>query len=155
MTAMKAHQDTLTAHAIRVRGLVQGVGFRPTVWRIAQDCGLVGAVLNDGDGVLIRAKGTPGQFTTFLQRLQAEAPPLSRIDEITTTPLNDETSFGAGFQIVESQGGLIRTGIVPDAATCPTCLNEILDRENRRHRYAFTNCTHCGPRLSIIRSIPL
>ncbi len=139
--------------SIRVRGLVQGVGFRPTVWRLAQRFGLSGEVLNDGEGVLIRAWGPAAALAEFELALSAEAPPLSRIDAIECTPL--ATAFdGAGFRIVESQRGAVRTGIAADAATCPACLADIRDPANRRYRYPFTNCTNCGPRLSIVRAIP-
>ncbi len=138
---------------VRVRGLVQGVGFRPTVWRIARDCGLSGEVLNDGDGVLIRALGPAGALKGFLDRLPREAPPLSRIDSVEVTALADGGD-AQGFAIVESAGGAVHTGVVPDAATCPACLAEVTDPADRRHRYPFANCTHCGPRLSIVRAIP-
>ena len=139
--------------SIRVRGLVQGVGFRPTVWRLAQRFGLSGEVLNDGEGVLIHAWGPAAALVEFELSLSAEAPPLARIDSIECTPLT--ASFdGAGFRIVESQRGAVRTGIAADAATCPACLADIRDPANRRYRYPFTNCTHCGPRLSIVRAVP-
>lgn len=135
---------------IRVRGLVQGVGFRPFVWHLAQQAGLVGEVLNDGGGVLIRLQaGAEG----LMAALRENPPPLARIDALElrdyTGPLPE-----SGFHIIASAGGAARTGITPDAATCPECLAEVMDPENRRHRYAFTNCTHCGPRLSITRAIP-
>ncbi len=138
--------------AIRVRGLVQGVGFRPAVWQLARGCGLTGDVLNDGEGVLIRVFGRSEVIREFLERLPREAPPLARIDTIEQSPLNGPPP--PGFSIVDSENSAVTTGIVPDAATCPDCLAEVLDAADRRHRYAFTNCTHCGPRLSIIRALP-
>lgn len=141
------------AVAVRVRGLVQGVGFRPSVWRLARACALGGEVRNDGDGVLIRAWGPADSLRGFLERLPREAPPLSRIDSIEVSPLAEAPASG-DFVIVESAGGAVRTGVVPDAATCPACLAEVLDPADRRHRYPFANCTHCGPRLSIVRAIP-
>jgi len=143
------------AHGIslRVRGLVQGVGFRPTVWRLANRLGIMGEVLNDGEGVLIHAWGPASALHEFELALSAEAPPLARVDSVECTPLQARFE-GAGFQIVQSQRGTVRTGIVADAATCPACLADIRDRSNRRYRYPFTNCTHCGPRLSIVRAIP-
>ncbi len=133
-----------------MRGLVQGVGFRPFVWHLAQQAGLVGEVLNDGGGVLIRLQsGGEG----LMAALRENPPPLARIDALElrsyTGPLPED-----GFHITASAGGAARTGITPDAATCPDCLAEVLEPENRRHRYAFTNCTNCGPRLSITRAIP-
>lgn len=151
-------QDTAAGEMIRVRGLVQGVGFRPAVWRLARECGLSGEVRNDAEGVLIRIWGDSGARQHFLHRLRTEAPPLARIDAVDSVPLHDEPP-PTGFRIVASEGGAVHTGIVADAATCPDCLAEVLDRAadrpgDRRHGYAFTNCTHCGPRLSIVRRIP-
>lgn len=139
--------------AIRVRGLVQGVGFRPTVWRLARDCGVSGDVRNDAEGVLIRAFGDESACASFRRRLSEEAPPLARIDALETAPLVAD-AMPAGFAIAESAGGDIRTGVVADAASCAACLDDIRDPANRRYRYAFTNCTHCGPRLSIVNAIP-
>ncbi|MFZ1109601.1 MAG: carbamoyltransferase HypF [Rhodomicrobium sp.] len=137
---------------IRVRGLVQGVGFRPTVWRIATRLGLSGEVMNDGEGVLIRAFGAPAALAGLERALVGEAPPLARIDAIETAPIGGEAP--ADFRIAASRAGDVRTGVVPDAATCPDCLADIRDPQNRRFRYPFTNCTHCGPRLSILRRVP-
>ncbi|MCG6857635.1 MAG: carbamoyltransferase HypF [Salaquimonas sp.] len=138
---------------VRVQGLVQGVGFRPHVWRIAQEEGLAGQVINDGAGVAVEAWGSKAALRRFVERIETEAPPLARIDAIT----RDELTVAApdkGFVIAQSEEGDISTGVVPDAATCPACLGDIADPANRRFGYAFTNCTHCGPRLSIVRSIP-
>ncbi|HCP81188.1 MAG TPA: carbamoyltransferase HypF [Octadecabacter sp.] len=138
---------------IRVRGLVQGVGFRPAVWRIATAKGLAGEVLNDGEGVLIRLGCSPAARDAFLENLKRDAPPLSRIDAIEVAEQTPTPAFG-GFQIIASTSGSVRTGIVPDAATCPDCLADIMDPKNRRFGYPFTNCTNCGPRLSIMCAIP-
>ncbi len=147
----------MPAELIRVRGLVQGVGFRPTVWRLAHDLDLTGDVRNDGEGVLIRiqagADAAPGSLDRFCERLRAECPPLARIDDIERTPLDDRLPTDS-FLILASDATEIHTGIVPDAATCPACAAEIGDPANRRYRYPFTNCTHCGPRLSIVAGIP-
>ncbi len=139
---------------IQINGIVQGVGFRPTVWRLARDCGVVGQVLNNAEGVSIKAWGTRVSLDNFVTRINAEAPPLSRIDRLVRTSLEEQDEPPGDFQIVDSQGGDTRSGVTPDAATCSACLEEILDPSNRRYRYPFTNCTHCGPRLSIIRAIP-
>ena len=147
------HAQRVGGQAIRVRGLVQGVGFRPTVWRLATECGLAGEVWNDAEGVMIRAWGEPDAIERFMRRVEDEAPPLARIDAIEEVPLEDGP-LDATFHIVPSRGGVVQTGVVPDAATCASCLAEILEPRNRRHRYPFTNCTHCGPRLSILREVP-
>jgi len=144
---------TLSGERIRVHGVVQGVGFRPTVWRIAQELGLRGLVRNDGAGVTIDAWAEPAVLTHFSVRLQAEAPPLARIDSIDRSPLSGQVA-PANFQIETSHKSPVQTGIAPDAAVCKACLTETLDSASRRHRYPFTNCTHCGPRFSIIRALP-
>ena len=138
--------------SIRVRGLVQGVGFRPTVWRIAKRLGLTGTVMNDSEGVLIRVFGYPATLVEFEVALPSEVPSLARIDTIETAPLPGRPP--ADFRIVASRSGAVTTSVVPDAATCPACLADIRDPSNRRYRYPFTNCTLCGPRLSILRAIP-
>ncbi len=139
--------------AIRIRGLVQGVGFRPTVWRLARDCGLAGDVWNDAEGVMIRAWGRPADLDRFLWRLEEQPPPLARIDTVEWA-LSGECPIDGGFHIASSRAGEVHTAVGPDAATCPACLTETLDLSDRRYRYPFTNCTHCGPRLSIVRAVP-
>ncbi|MEH2448761.1 MAG: carbamoyltransferase HypF [Nostoc sp.] len=138
---------------IRVRGTVQGVGFRPTVYRLAKACGLQGDVCNDGQGVLIRVSGSEEAITKFVARLQTECPPLARINQLTRIIYEGELKFD-NFVISTSISNAIKTEITPDAATCPQCQQEIFDPFSRFYRYPFTNCTHCGPRLSIIRAIP-
>ncbi|MDZ7962543.1 MAG: carbamoyltransferase HypF [Aulosira sp. DedQUE10] len=138
---------------IRVRGTVQGVGFRPTVYRIAKACGLRGDVCNDGQGVLIRLSGSEAALAEFIVKLQQECPPLAKIQEIIRTPITDELNFD-DFAIANSVSSRVKTAISPDAATCPQCQQEIFDPFSRYFRYPFTNCTHCGPRLSIISAIP-
>jgi hydrogenase maturation protein HypF len=143
----------VTVQRIRVRGLVQGVGFRPCVWRLAQECGLAGEVWNDNQGVEIVVSGPAQEIDNFCERLRREAPPLSRIDSIETAPC-PQAVVSDGFHILPSRSGEARTGVVPDAATCTACRREIADPADRRYRYPFTNCTHCGPRLSIVERIP-
>ncbi|MEH2402294.1 carbamoyltransferase HypF [Nostoc sp.] len=138
---------------IRVCGTVQGVGFRPTVYRLAKACGLRGDVCNDGQGVLIRVSGSEEAITKFVARLQTECPPLAKINQLTRIIYERELKFD-NFVISTSVSNAIKTEITPDAATCPQCQQEIFDPFSRFYRYPFTNCTHCGPRLSIIRAIP-
>jgi hydrogenase maturation protein HypF len=136
-----------------VRGVVQGVGFRPFVYRLATEEGLSGFIGNDTGGVTIEIEGPPARVEAFRRRLQAEAPPLSRIDSVTarSAPPTGET----GFHIVLSDtAGQVSTGIPADAATCADCLRELLDPKDRRYRYPFLNCTNCGPRYTITRRIP-
>lgn len=149
--------NTAYAHSRRVwivTGQVQGVGFRPYVWRLARELGLTGTVRNTADGVRIEAQGTPGAVAAFGSRLRAEAPPLARIRSVTDEVLPvlpGETEF----RILESEGRAGHTVLVsPDVGICDACLAEMRDPANRRHGYAFTNCTDCGPRFTITRSIP-
>ena len=138
---------------ITVRGRVQGVGFRPFVWRKAKDAGLKGHVLNDGAGVKIAVWGGQAALDDFLNSLTRNPPPLAMIEGVATAQLSGAAPTGE-FQIVHSKSGVISTEITPDAATCADCLTEICDPGDRRYRYPFTNCTHCGPRLSIVTGIP-
>lgn len=143
--------------AITVRGTVQGVGFRPFVYRVAQAEGLDGWVLNDRDAVRIEICGGASAIGRFLNRLRDQAPPPIQISEIETTemPDPDATTHPPGFCILTSQGAALPGPTIPaDLATCPECLAEILDPTQRRYRYPFTNCTHCGPRWSIIECLP-
>ena len=139
----------MSGQLIRIRGLVQGVGFRPCVWRLARELGLRGWVRNDGGGVSIAVDG-PG-VAEFIPRLQREKPPLARIDGIE---IGAGAVVGEGFSILDSAPGEIRTAIGPDAAICPACIADICNPQSRRWRYAFTTCTHCGPRFTVSRGIP-
>jgi hydrogenase maturation protein HypF len=150
--AALAQRDT-SVFSIRVRGLVQGVGFRPTVWRVARDLGLKGEVINDPDGVLIRVAGSEGEIQEFIAILKAKSPPLARLDSVTIARFDEASTF-SGFSIGESVAGSMRTLVVPDAATCESCLAETFAPASRRFRFAFTTCTHCGPRLTIIERAP-
>lgn len=138
---------------VRVTGTVQGVGFRPTVYRLALACRLDGEVLNDSEGVLIRLAGTSPDVRDFLRRLPNEAPPLAKIDSIAAHECVDVREY-RGFRIADSRHAPGRTEVAADAAVCQACLDEIGDPRQRRYLYAFSNCTHCGPRLSIVRGIP-
>lgn len=135
---------------LRIRGKVQGVGFRPFVWQLAQQLKLTGDVCNDGAGVLVRLASTADAFIT---QLHAHCPPLARIDSVEQTPLRWET-LPQDFTIRHSDSSIMDTQIVPDAATCPDCQRELNDPNDRRYRYPFINCTHCGPRFTIINSMP-
>jgi hydrogenase maturation protein HypF len=136
-----------------LRGAVQGVGFRPFLFRIASELGLSGWITNTVEGVLFELEGPRFQLEALLLRIEAEKPPRSFIQSLEPTWL-DAAGY-AGLEIRESRSGGVKSAIVlPDAATCPDCIREIFDPANRRYRYPFTNCTHCGPRFSIIESLP-
>ena len=145
--------NVLARARLAVRGAVQGVGFRPCVFRLATELGLSGWVNNSGEGVLIDLEGSALQIRGFIVRLEGERPPRSFIQSLETSWLDP---LGvSGFEIRASDSGAIKTALVlPDIATCPDCLSEIRDPSNRRFRYPFTNCTHCGPRFSIIEALP-
>ncbi len=144
--------SSIRREQIRVRGTVQGVGFRPTVYRLAQECELAGEVFNDTQGVCIRVAGHSSKIDSFVDRLHIEVPPLAKIESIERS--NFDGTLQAGFRIVASKVGLVRTTVAADATSCADCLTETFDPANRRFLYPFTNCTHCGPRLSIVRAIP-
>lgn len=142
----------MKAERIRIRGIVQGVGFRPTVWRIAHELSVLGSVRNDGEGVLIEAQSSLVNLEQFVSRLQTEAPALAQITSIEREVIALQTQ--TDFQILASHYSNAHTHIAPDAATCKECIHESFDPQSRRYQYPFTNCTHCGPRLSIVTGIP-
>ena len=137
----------------RVEGAVQGVGFRPYVYRLARSLGLAGFVLNDERGVLVELEGGPTEVQRFLDLLPAEAPPLAIVERVTSTEVDPVGA--SGFTISRSEAGAgARTLLAPDVATCDACLAELFDPGDRRWRYPFLNCTDCGPRFTIVRSLP-
>jgi hydrogenase maturation protein HypF len=139
--------------AVRVEGIVQGVGFRPFVYSLATGLGLGGLVGNDVDGVFLEVEGPPPAVGEFLRRLEREAPPLARIERVTTAAL--PPAGAASFEIVVSgPDGRRRTLVAADTATCADCLRELWDPADRRYRYPFINCTNCGPRFTIVRDVP-
>lgn len=142
--------NTPSGVQLRIRGKVQGVGFRPFVWQLAQQLQLYGDVCNDGDGVVVRLLEDPA---LFIRELHAHCPPLARIDSVESEPFR-WAQLPTEFSIRQSAGGTMNTQIVPDAATCPECLAEMNTPGERRYRYPFINCTHCGPRFTIIRAMP-
>lgn len=138
---------------VEVSGIVQGVGFRPYIYRLATERQLVGTIGNTSVGVVIEIQGPAEAVNDFISRLPQEAPPLSRITEIMTRDLSPNGDHE--FRIVASHGEEpVRTLISPDVATCDDCLREMFDPSDRRYRYPFTNCTNCGPRFTITHSIP-
>jgi hydrogenase maturation protein HypF len=152
MTQMQESR-TIQRRSLIVHGIVQGVGFRPFVYRLALRYRLAGFVLNDSRGVTIEIEGLPAQLDTFEYLLRQEAPPLARIDTIASgqiEPRNETT-----FRIVHSQESAERSALIsPDTATCDDCLRELFDPCDRRYGYPFINCTNCGPRFTIVQDIP-
>jgi hydrogenase maturation protein HypF len=143
---------TRVARRLRARG-GPGVGFRPFVYRYARSLGLVGWVRNDGGGVEIEVQGSEPLVEAFTRGLVAEAPPLARIDTVEPEVIPPEDGR-RDFAILPSAGGTVATAIGPDVGVCPACLAELFDPADRRWRYPFINCTHCGPRYTITRSLP-
>ena len=146
--------STVERRRFRARGVVQGVGFRPFVHRLAHARGLAGFVLNDGEGVVIEAEGAPAALDAFAADLVEAAPALARVDSLVVERL--EPLGESEFAIRLSRGATGSTAAVvpPDIATCEDCLRELFDPDDRRYRYPFLNCTQCGPRLTIVRSVP-
>ncbi|MET8849856.1 carbamoyltransferase HypF [Amycolatopsis sp. NPDC004625] len=139
--------------AVRVVGVVQGVGFRPFVHRLAVRLGLTGFVGNDVHGVFAEVEGPPPEIDRFIVALEAEAPPLAVVDDVRVREI--PAAGGAGFGIVGSpRGGPADTVVSADSATCDDCLRELTDPADRRFRYPFVNCTNCGPRFTIVRGVP-
>lgn len=147
---------TVQRRTYRIKGLVQGVGFRPTLWRVAHALKLAGEVWNDAQGVGAILEGDVSVLNCFeeaLRKTVQDEAPLARIDSVEL--VQTQPPVGAtDFVITASRQGVAHTMVTPDAATCKACAIEMFTPGNRRWRYAFTNCTHCGPRFTITRSIP-
>ncbi|HEY5789088.1 MAG TPA: acylphosphatase, partial [Gammaproteobacteria bacterium] len=139
--------------ALRVQGQVQGVGFRPYVYRLARSLGLGGRVWNDAAGVRIEVQGPAPALDAFRARLPGEVPGLARLERLEAWPLEPVAEAGE-FRIDASAGGTPGAALTPDVATCPDCLAELFDPADRRYRYPFTNCTQCGPRFTITDALP-
>ena len=138
---------------VRVHGTVQGVGFRPFVFRLADELGLDGFVRNDSRGVVAEVEGAAAAIEHFLARLEPDAPRLASLERVEVE--EQEPTGASGFAILESaHDGVADAPVTPDSATCEQCLRELFDPDDRRFRYPFTNCTNCGPRFTIIRDVP-
>ena len=146
-------EESLRRVRARVDGTVQGVGYRPFVYRLADELGIAGWVLNDERGVLVEAEGSPDAVEAFVARLSSDAPPLAEVRGVRAEPV--AVVGAAGFEIVASErGGAATAPVTPDSASCAACLAELADPDDRRHRYPFLNCTNCGPRFTIVQGIP-
>ncbi|MDQ2811457.1 MAG: carbamoyltransferase HypF [Actinomycetota bacterium] len=142
--------------AVRVEGIVQGVGFRPFVYTLATGLGLSGFVGNDADGVFVEVEGPAATVSAFLAALERDAPPLARIERVTTSAITPVTPGKPESFAIAASGTAGRHGtLVPtDTATCADCLGELADPAGRRFGYPFINCTNCGPRFTIVRDVP-
>ncbi|SIQ02848.1 carbamoyltransferase HypF [Aeromonas hydrophila] len=159
MTATLAAHSAVTRlrREFHIDGIVQGVGFRPFVYGLALRHALTGYVLNDANGVTIGAEGSPEQLASFARELRELAPPLSRIDHFSERelPQEDNPDYDGAFHIKASQQQSSATvAISPDQGMCEACATDVANPADRHHRYPFTNCTHCGPRYTIIRRLP-
>lgn len=138
---------------LRITGIVQGVGFRPFIYKLAHQEHLLGWVKNTSAGVEIAVEGNDEAVAQFIERIKTEAPPLAQIDQIEVQPI-EENHF-TKFEIIESQDiDSAFIPISPDISICQDCLNELFDPKNRRYLYPFINCTNCGPRFTITKTIP-
>lgn len=150
----KGKEDTRCLRIqLKISGRVQGVGFRPFIYRLANQFELTGLTQNTGDGLLVEAEGTEEKLKRFLSQVKTTPPPFARIEQITLDTLAPIGSNS--FAIIDTNSsGEICTEISPDLATCPQCRKEIRDPQNKRYQYPFTNCTNCGPRYSILTALP-
>ena len=148
-----AQAATLVRRRVQITGVVQGVGFRPYIYRLAKECELTGSVLNDSAGVDIEVQGSSFSVERFIARVKPEAPPLSRIVtfDVSELPVNGDYEF----RIIQSHGTREQKVLIsPDVAVCDDCRREMFDPEDRRYKYPFINCTNCGPRFTIVRDVP-
>ncbi len=146
----------LETRRYQVRGVVQGVGFRPFVFRTAERHALGGWVRNDSDGVLLEIQGPPGALEEFILEVRSRAPALARVDSVSLLERRhgERPLEGFGIHVSEHRAARASTLIPPDTCVCEECLRELLDPADHRHRYPYINCTNCGPRYSIVRGVP-
>ncbi len=146
----------LETRRYQIRGVVQGVGFRPFVFRTAERHAVGGWVRNDSDGVVLEVQGRPGVLEEFIVEVRTRAPALARIESVALLERRHEERRVQSFEIHVSEHGSARasTGVAPDTCVCEECVREMLDPTDRRHRYPYINCTNCGPRYSIVRGVP-
>jgi hydrogenase maturation protein HypF len=149
---IKNSQESLARIGLKIRGVVQGVGFRPFIFLLARQMGLKGWVCNSSEGATIEAEGASGDLEEFISRIQKEKPPHAVIRGLEAVSLSPQGA--TQFEIRASASSQKITLVLPDFATCSDCLGEIFDLHDRRYRYPFTNCTHCGPRFSILETLP-
>ncbi|MFF0205687.1 carbamoyltransferase HypF [Streptomyces sp. NPDC005017] len=146
-------QDQPHRRRVVVRGVVQGVGFRPYVYGLATELALTGHVTNTPEGVVAEVEGSAEAVARFCDRIALQAPPLARVESVRHQEM-PATGEGAFTILASRAGGPARTLVSPDTATCADCLAELADPADRRHRHPFVNCTHCGPRFTIVTGVP-
>ncbi|MCL5291835.1 MAG: Sua5/YciO/YrdC/YwlC family protein [Actinobacteria bacterium] len=138
---------------VHIKGVVQGVGFRPFIYQLAREHALTGWVLNDSSGVIVEVEGSPADVEAFIEEIPSKAPPLARLEslDLSEVPADGDIAFTIR-KSREEEGEFVL--VSPDIATCDDCVAELFDPADRRHRYPFINCTNCGPRFTIIEDIP-
>ncbi|MGH9466755.1 MAG: carbamoyltransferase HypF [Terriglobales bacterium] len=152
---METAAFTIERRRIEITGRVQGVGFRPWVYRLAAECGVGGAVWNSTSGVTIEAEAASTVLDAFLARLARDPPPLARIESLSVSAAVSQESAARQFRILPSRAAsAVPAQVAPDTAPCDRCREDYRDPQNRRAGYAFTNCTHCGPRYTITHALP-
>ena len=145
----------LETRRYQIRGIVQGVGFRPFVFRTAERHAVGGWVRNDSEGVVLEVQGPPGVLEEFIVEVRTSAPALARIESVALIEQRYEERLVESFEIhVSERGAQASTLVSPDSCVCEECLRELLDPADRRYRYPYINCTNCGPRYSIVRGVP-
>lgn len=146
-------ENTPRRRRVTVRGVVQGVGFRPYLYGLATELALAGHVTNTPEGVVAEIEGSASAVARFCDLIAAQAPPLARVESVHHREM--PPVGGTAFTILTSRsGGPARTLVSPDSATCADCLAELADPADRRYRHPFVNCTHCGPRFTIVTGVP-
>ncbi|CAM3144543.1 carbamoyltransferase HypF [Prescottella defluvii] len=150
-----ANRAAVARHRVIVRGVVQGVGFRPFVARLAAGLGLTGHCGNDEVSVFVEVEGSPGALAEFAERVRRDAPPLAVVLEVTVAPMPVHGDGARDFRIVPSRHAAgVRTLVPPDVGICEDCAREMADPADRRYRHPFVNCTNCGPRLTVVTDLP-
>ena len=145
--------EEITAKQLKISGIVQGVGFRPFVYQLAEQYRIKGEVSNTSSGVTVHIEGNARNIDLFCTDITRKTPPLAHITDVSIQP--ESVKDFNDFSIIESQAGTHRATLIsPDMSICGDCLKEIFDPDDRRYQYPFTNCTNCGPRYTIIDDIP-
>ncbi|WP_201292790.1 acylphosphatase, partial [Cellulomonas citrea] len=144
----------MTRRQLLVTGVVQGVGFRPHVYRLAHELALTGSVTNTAAGVVVDAQGPPAALAELVRRIAADAPPLAFVREVRTQDVPEDPALTAFTIAASTSDAGPRTTVPPDCAVCAACLRELFDPADRRHRHPFITCTDCGPRFTIVTGLP-
>lgn len=155
VTNLKKQKSETKGVELHIQGIVQGVGFRPFIYNLANQLEISGTVSNTSAGVFVQAVAEQNLLDSFIARIRSDAPPLAEILSIDAQPFDPQKIKDSGFVINKSSSeASATTAIPPDIALCDDCLKELLSADDRRHGYPFINCTNCGPRFTIVETIP-